>query len=82
MTSDAITRPEYEARQSEMRAELIRLATENNELRRDVQAKFDVLSAKMDTTSLGVWKMVAASVVNFMLGGGLVALLNYLHFPH
>ena len=87
-----ITRSEYEARHSELRTELIRLGTEhdshfkwvvgeNEKMRNDVQTKFDMLSAKLDTASVGVWKIVTASVINFMLGGGLIALLNYLHFP-
>lgn len=91
-STNYIQRSEYEARHSELRTELLRLSTEhdshfkwvvaeNDKMRTDVQLKFDVLSAKLDTASVGVWKIVTASVLNFMLGGGLIALLNYLHFP-
>ena len=91
-STNYITRSEYEARHSELRTELLRLSTEhdshfkwvvaeNDKMRADVQAKFDVLAAKLDGASVGVWKIVTASVINFMLGGGLIALLNYLHFP-
>lgn len=91
-STNYITRSEYEARHSELRTELLRLSTEhdahfkwvvaeNDKMRTDVQAKFDMLAAKLDTASVGVWKIVTASVINFMLGGGLIALLNYLHFP-
>lgn len=90
--ADFITRSEYEARHSELRTELIRLSSENDshfkwavneneKLRQDIQVKFDVLAAKVDSAGVGMWKLVTASIVNFMLGGGLIALLNYLHFP-
>ena|SRR5258708_38709419 len=87
-----ITRSEYETRHAELRTELIRLNTEhdthfkwvveeNTKMRNDVQVKFDVLSAKVDAAGVGMWKLVAVAVLNFMMGGGLIALLNYLHFP-
>ena len=92
-SSDFITRSEYEARHSELRTELIRLSSENDthfkwvvaeneKIRQDVQAKFDILVAKINSATVGAWKLVAVSMVNFMLGGGIIALLNYLHFPH
>ena len=92
VNQDFITRSEYEARHAELRTEVIRLGTEhdnhfkwvvdeNEKMRKDVQAKFDILSAKIDSASVGMWKLVAASILNFMLGGGLIALLNYIHFP-
>lgn len=91
-TTNYITRSEYEARHAELRTELIRLntehdshfqwvVTENEKMRKDVQAKFDVLSAKVDAAGASLWKIVAIAILNFMLGGGLIALLNYLHFP-
>ena len=64
------------------------VVAENEKMRNDVQTKFDILATKIDlqaksidSAGVGVWKLVAASVINFMLGGGLIALLNYLHFP-
>ena len=64
------------------------VVTENEKMRNDVQVKFDILTTKIDSQAksidsagVGVWKLVTASVINFMLGGGLIALLNYLHFP-
>ena len=87
-----ITRSEYEARHSELRTELIRLNTEhdshfkwvvseNEKMRNDVQTKFEILTSKIDAARVSAWKLVAISAINFMLGGGLIALLNYLHFP-
>ena len=87
-----ITRSEYEARHSELRAEVIRLSTEhdshfkwvvaeNEKMRNDVQTKFDILTSKIDSARVSAWKLIAISALNFMLGGGLIAALNYLHFP-
>ena len=87
-----ITRSEYEARHAELRTELIRLNTEhdshfkwvvaeNEKMRNDVQTKFEILSGKVDAAGASLWKIVAIAILNFMLGGGLIALLNYLHFP-
>lgn len=89
---DYITRSEFEARHSELRTELIRLSTENDahfnwvvneneKIRKDVQIKFDSLVEKIDSARVSTWKAVALSSVNFILGGGLVGLLTYLHFP-
>lgn len=64
------------------------VVAENDTLRKDVQAKFDTLTnminaqAKIiDAGRVSAWKLVAISVINFMIGGGLIAFLNYLHFP-
>lgn len=91
-TTNYITRSEYEARHAELRTELIRLSTEhdgyfkwvvaeNDALKKDVQAKFEALSSKIDTARVSAWKLVAVSALNFMLGGGLIAVLSYFHFP-
>ncbi len=81
MPDEYITRPEYEARQSEMKSEIVRIGMDASADRKDVQSKFDILSAKIDSARVSAWKLVAVSTVNFMIGGGLVAFLNYLHFP-
>ena len=98
-TTNYITRSEYEARHSELRTELIRLSTENDSyfkwavtendnLRKDVQMKFDTLTSMInaqakliDAVRISAWKLLAVSALNFMLGGGLIAFLQYLHFP-
>lgn len=79
--SEYITRPEYEARQSEMRAELIRLAGDVSQDRKDVQAKFEILTAKIDGSRVSMWKLVALSTINFMIGGSVGIFLNYIHIP-
>lgn len=79
--TEYITRPEYEARQAEMKSELVRISMDASADRKDVQAKFDILSNKIDGAKVSAWKLIAVSTVNFMIGGGLVAFLNYLHFP-
>src|SRR5215469_7681484 len=99
-STNYITRSEYEARHSELRTELIRLSSEgdthfrwvveeNEKMRKDVQAKFDALSAKLDAAQetidsarINGWKLVAVSLINLLVGGGLVGALNYLHLLH
>ena len=61
---------------------------ENDALKKDVQAKFDTLTSMInaqakliDAGRVSVWKLIAISCLNFMLGGGLVAFLEYFHFP-
>ena len=91
-STNYIQRSEYEARHSELRTELLRLSTEhdshfkwvvaeNDKMRTDVQTKFDVLSAKLDAAKLSPWKLIAVSLINFLLGCGLIATLNYFHLP-
>lgn len=76
-----ITRPEYEARQAEIRTDLARLASEAAADRKDIQTELKILSNKIDGAKVSAWKLVAISTINFMLGGGCIAFLNYLHFP-
>ena len=88
ISGDYITRSEYETRHSELRTEMIALRTSDDVLRRDMTARFDTfdnkldaLNAKVDNARVSGWKLATVSILNFVVGGGLVALLSYLHFP-
>jgi hypothetical protein len=83
---DYITRSEYEARHSELRTEMLRLNSTTDAIRSDIQARFDVMATKLekmddkiDNSRVAVWKMLAVSVVNFVLGGGVVAFIQITH---
>lgn len=86
--SDYITRSEYETRHSELRTEMIALRASDDTLRRDMTTRFDTFDSKLDALDAKIsaaqtsgWKLATISMINFVLGGGLVALLSYLHFP-
>lgn len=86
--SDSITRTEYETRHSELRTEMLSLRAEDATLRKEMttsitilDGKIDSLSKKLDDARVSSWKLISFSLINFLLGGGIVAVLNYLHFP-
>lgn len=75
---DFIARNEYEARHTEMRAEVARIMT-----------RIDLLSDKMDrvnerlaSSRTAGWKLLAISLINFLVGGVLTSVTIYiLHIP-
>lgn len=78
MPDDFITRTEFEARLNEIR-------TDN----RGLEAKIDTqstlmytlntqLNTKIDSIKIDTWKVIGISAVNFIVGGGLFALVEFL----
>jgi len=45
---DYITRSEYEARHAELRTEMLHLGATTDAIRSDIQARFDLLTAKIE----------------------------------
>lgn len=76
-----ITRSEYEARHAELKAEFLNLSSDVKTNQKETLAKLEILSNKLDSARASNWKLIAMSAINFMVGGGLVAFLSYLHFP-
>lgn len=48
--NEYITRSEYETRHSELRTEMLRLATNDDVIRKETQARFDLFAEKMDNS--------------------------------
>lgn len=89
MPEEYVTRGEYEqfirmyeVRHAELRVEVKEIETNITGQMNHVTAKLDTLSSQLQRNSTNGWKLLAVSLLNFMLGGGLVALLNTLHFFH
>lgn len=80
--AEYITRAEYEARHAELKIEFLNLSSDVKSNQKEIQAKLEVLSEKLDTARVSSWKLIAVSALNFIMGGGLVAVLSYFHFPH
>jgi hypothetical protein len=62
-----ITRPEYEARN----------AITNTDVAR-IEVKVDSLNSKVDSLRADSWKFVAVTCINFILGGSLVGVIQFL----
>lgn len=85
-SNDPVPRTEYEqfVRMYEVRHAEIRLQTK--ELETNLNGQIAQLNSKLDAMSLQLaqkgadgWKMLALSTINFVIGGGLVAILNAFH---
>lgn len=89
MGDDNIQRTEFESRISELRAMIFSMNAElsntvkliydlNKETRETFHEEMGNLSVKVDGVIVQNWKLVALSVVNFLVGGGMVALVEFL----
>lgn len=76
MTDDDlnIKRPEYEARNTLFIMNQNRLETRLDNL----DTKVDNLSNKVDGINASIWKFIAITCINFLLGGGALALVEFL----
>jgi hypothetical protein len=86
MTEETVTRAEYEqftrlyeVRHSELRLEIKELETGLKTDMSSMNVKLDTLSGQMARQGANAWKLVAVSLINFMVGGGVIGLLSYLH---
>lgn len=88
MGDDNIQRTEFESRISELRAMIFSMNAElsntvkliydlNKETREAFQKEVAVLGLKVDSVIVQNWKLVALSIMNFIVGGGLVALVDF-----
>lgn len=69
-----IKRPEYEARNTLFIMNQNRLETKLDNL----ETKVDLLDNKINTLNTSMWKFVAITCLNFLLGGGALALAEFL----
>lgn len=77
MPDDAILRQEYEARSAMISNDINKLETKIDNLNNKVETRFETLNNKVDSISTGWWKFVAITSINFILGGGLVATIEF-----
>lgn len=72
----------YEVRHSEMRLQTKELETQLNGQIIQLNGKLDALSLQLAQKGADGWKLLSLSMVNFVLGGGLVGTLVALHIIH
>lgn len=69
----------YEIRHSELRLEIKDLESGLKTDISNMTVKIDAISAKLARSGVDAWKLLAVSLLNFMLGGGIIGALNYFH---
>lgn len=69
-----IKRPEYEARNA---LYVMNLSKLDNRLD-NVEKKIDLVDEKVNQLNASWWKFVAITCINFILGGGVVGLVEFL----
>lgn len=71
---DSIKRPEYEARNTLFIMNQNKLETRLDNL----DTKVDNLNTKVDNLNASIWKFIAVTCINFILGGGAFGLIEFL----
>lgn len=86
MSMDYVLRTEYEQftklyeiRHSELRLEIKDLESGLKADISNMNVKLDGMASQLARQGTNGWKLLAVGLLNFILGGGAIALLNYLH---
>lgn len=89
VVTNFITRAEYEARQSEVMADIHGLETKIDGLSSKIDTKFETISQKIDSNNnrisslrTGIWRYVATSLLSVIMGGATYALGEFLIMHH
>lgn len=81
---DEITRAEYEARQAEIRQQVLGIETSLRTDLKGLENKIDNLSTTINSVAAynksAFWKLIASSLITFLVGSGMGTFLTlYLH---
>jgi len=75
---DFITRFEYEARNAQTQAEIGKLDAKLDTLTSKIETLTVSMNSQMSNIKTGAWKYIATSLISFMSGGGLLALVEFI----